>query len=134
MGIVPEGLWVLNVARSRKLKPAEHLLWIVRDDGRQLSWVSIERSADQALTITSWQGEYNGPPVEVTGMGAIARVTSGDAGEMTSSGSMPGLGEFVERAQVLDDGKRLLCHGEVTSADGVLTYVEDFDWVGAVPF
>lgn len=46
---------------------------------------------------------------------------------------MPGLGEFVERAKVIDGGKRLLCNGEVKTADGVLVYVEDFDWVSPSP-
>ena len=128
-GVIPEGIWRLNVARSRKLNPAEHVLWIVRDDGRELAFVSIEVDAAREVKLSSWKGEYGGDPVEVTGTGMMAQVTSSRRGEIVTSGSMPGVGEFVERGEVLDGGRRLLCRGEVTTADGVLTYVEDFDWV-----
>ncbi len=128
-GVIPEGVWVLNVARSRKLNPAEHTLWIVRDDGRRLAFVSVEVDPQGNVTLSTWNGEYNGAPVEVCGTGMIAQVKSSRAGEVVTSGLMPGLGEFVERGEVIDGGRRLLCHGEVETADGVLTYVEDFDWI-----
>ena len=128
-GVIPEGIWRMNVARSRKLNPAEHVLWIVRDDGRELAFVSIEVDAAREVKMSSWKGEYGGGPVEVAGTGMMAQVTSSRKGEIEISGSMPGLGDFVERGEVLDGGRRLLCTGEVRTADGLLTYVEDFDWI-----
>jgi hypothetical protein len=132
-GVIPEGIWVLNVARSQKLKPGEHALWVVRDDGHQLAWVSIEVDAERNVTLSTWNGVYNGDEVEVTGTGMKAAIKSSRRGEMVSSGLVPGLGQFVERAEVVDDGRRLLCHGEIQTADGPLTYVEDFDWVSSGP-
>ena len=123
----------MNVARSRKLHPAEHVLWIVRDDGRELAFVSIEVDDTRQVTLSSWKGEYGGDPVEVTGTGMMAQVTSSRRGEIVVSGSMPGLGDFVERGEVLEEGRRLLCHGEVSTPEGLLTYVEDFDWISPCP-
>jgi len=128
-GVIPEGVWVLNVARSRKLNPAEHILWIIRDDGLQLAFVSVELDAEGKLAISSWNGLYNGDPVEVSGTGMMAQIRSDRPGEIVTSGTMPGLGDFVERGRVIDGGRRLLCDGEVSTPDGILTYVEDFDWV-----
>jgi hypothetical protein len=132
-GVIPEGIWRLNVGRSRKLNPAEHVLWIVRDDGRELAFVSIEVDAAREVKLSSWKGEYGGGPVEVTGTGMKAQVESSRRGEIVTSGSMPGVGDFVERGEVLEGGRRLLCTGEVSTPDGVLTYVEDFDWISPSP-
>jgi hypothetical protein len=132
-GVIPEGMWVLNAARSRKLRPGAHVLWIVHDDGDRLAWVSVETDPEGAVTLSTWQGNYNGESVEVTGTGMMALIRSSRRGEMVISGLVPDLGEFVERAEVVDDGRRLLCHGEIITADGLLTYVEDFDWVSAGP-
>lgn len=132
-GVVPEGVWKLNVARSRKLRPAEHTLWIVRDDGHQLAWVSVEVEPDGKIHLSTWDGFYNGDPVEVTGLGMMARIASSEPGRMVTTGHAPGLGDFVEHAELLDGGRRFLCRGEVQTADGLLTYVEDFDWVSPGP-
>jgi hypothetical protein len=132
-GVIPEGIWRMNVARSRKLNPAEHVLWIVRDDGRELAFVSIEVDAAREVKLSSWKGEYGGGPVEVTGTGMRAQVASSRRGEIVTSGSMPGVGDFVERGEVLEEGRRLLCHGEVRTPEGLLTYVEDFDWISPGP-
>jgi hypothetical protein len=132
-GVIPEGIWRMNVARSRKLNPAEHVLWIVRDDGRELAFVSIEVDAAREVKLSSWKGEYGGGPVEVTGTGMMAQVESSRTGEIVTSGSMPGVGDFVERGEVLEEGKRLLCQGEVRTPEGLLTYVEDFDWIMPSP-
>ena len=131
--VIPQGIWVLNAARSSKLKPAEHVLWIVRDDGDQLAWVSIETEANGTITLSTWNGHYNGEAVDVTGTGMKAQIASSRIGEMVTSGLVPGLGEFIEHAHVVDDGKRLVCNGEVKTADGGLTYVEDFEWKSAGP-
>jgi hypothetical protein len=128
-GVIPEGIWRMNAARSRKLHPADHVLWILRDDGRELAFVTIEIDPERNLKLCTWKGEYGGDPVEVTGTGMMAQVKSSRRGEIVTTGSMPDVGDFVERGEVLDGGRRLLCHGEVSTPDGVLTYVEDFDWI-----
>ena len=127
--VIPEGIWVLNVARSQTLKAAEHTLWIVKDDGRRLAFVSVEIDAEKNVTLGTWNGEYDGGPVEVAGTGILATVKLTGPGEIVTTGTMPGLGEFVERSRVVDGGRRLLVEGEVATDEGKQTYVEDFDWV-----
>src|SRR6476646_4439581 len=40
-GNLPEGMWVLNRTRSVQLEPADQTLWIIKDDGKQLTWVLV---------------------------------------------------------------------------------------------
>lgn len=131
--LIPEGIWVMNQARSRRLIPGTHTLWIVRNDGEEMIFASVETELTGAVKLTSWQGRYDGPPVEVIGSGMLARVTAPDIGEMLITGDIPGLGAFSEHCVLLDDGVRLRCTGRIETPDGVLEYIDDFDWHSTSP-
>src|SRR4051812_23284431 len=68
-GHIPEGLWVLNRARSEQLQPADQTLWIIKDDGRQLAWVLVSTDDQKRIQINSWNGTFDGPSVPVMGSG-----------------------------------------------------------------
>lgn len=132
-GNIPEGMWVLNQARSHKLTPVEQVLWIIKDDGRQMTWVSIETDAQKRIQVTSWSGPYDGDPVEATGSGMRNRLTSAAPGKVRNWGDLPGGGTYDELCVVAADAKRMRCTGEVQMAQGKQGYVEDFDWAGRGP-
>lgn len=131
-GTIPEGVWVLNQETSRKLAPTSHTLWIVKDDGQRLVWVSVETTAD-GDQLTTYANDYNAPPVAVAGSGFMASIASPEPGVMVTTGEVPGMGPFVETARVVEGGRRMLCDGRVETADGVLTWFEDFAWTGPSP-
>lgn len=132
-GRIPEGIWVMNPARSKRLVPGTHTLWIIKDDGIDLIFASVETDTAGTVKLTSWQGRYNGPPVEVIGSGMMAQVTSPGPHEMLITGDIPGMGRFTEHCLVTEQGKRLRCTGRIEAADGPLEYVDDFDWFSASP-
>lgn len=127
-GILREGFWVLNQARSKKLNPATQTLWIVKDDGDRITWVSVQRDPAGKVTISSWDGRYDGKPVEVKGTGMMTHLIADGPGKFRNWGEIPGLGTYSEDCSILDDGKRLSCAGTVTTAAGVKTWIDDFDW------
>ena len=131
--IIREGLWVLNQARSKKLTPGTQTLWIVKDDGDHMIWVSVERDLNNMVRVSSWDGRYDGQPVEVIGTGMIARLTSAGPGRMRSYGDIPKLGKYSEDCVVSSGGKRMRCEGRVEMADGIKTYIDDFDWLSLGP-
>lgn len=132
-GNIPEGVWVLNQERSRKLEPTSHTLWIVKDDGERMAWVSIETTADAPVKITAWDGRYDGEPAVVSGSGFVARLTSDGPGTMRTYGEIPDMGPYFEACAVDETGRRLLCHGQVETPDGVLKWTEDFEYHGPSP-
>lgn len=132
-GNIPEGLWVVNQSRSNRLVPGMHTLWIVKDDGVELIFASVETDTAGAVKLTSWQGRYDGPAAEVVGSGMLARLTSPAPGEMMITGEIPGMGNFSEHCVVLEAGRRLRCIGRVDAAAGALDYVDDFDWFSGPP-
>lgn len=106
------------------------MLWIIKDDGKRLVWVSVLTSAQNQLVIQTWDGRYDREAAVVTNSGGVtARVSSTAPGTVHTVGEMPGLGQFVEDAAVMDDGKRLVCKGHAEGTGGRLEWVEDFDWV-----
>ena len=131
--IVREGLWVLNQARSQKLTPGTQTLWIVKDNGDHMVWVSVERDPNNMVRVSSWDGRYDGQPVEVVGTGMIAHVKSDGPGRVHNWGEIPKLGKYSEDCVVSGGGKRLRCEGRVELANGVKTYVDDFDWYAPGP-
>lgn len=131
-GNIPEGIWVLNQARSRKLVPASHTLWIIKDDGRELIWSSAETTS-AGIQMTSYASTYDGPAVVVTGSGFLAHITSEAPGTLLTQGEVPGMGPFSEACRVVDGGRRMLCDGRVETTDGELTWFEEFDWHGPSP-
>lgn len=131
--LIPEGIWVMNQARSQRLIPGTHTLWIVKNDGDEMIFASVETELSGTVKLTSWQGRYGGPPVEVIGSGMLAQVTAPEIGEMLITGDIPGMGAFSEHCVLLDDGQRLRCTGRIETPDGLLEYVDDFDWHSASP-
>ena len=132
-GIIPEGIWVMNPARSQRLVEGTHTLWIVRDDGSELIFASVETDTEGAIKLTSWQGSYDGPAAEVIGSGMMAQLTSPAPGEMLITGDIPGMGSFSEHCVLAADGKRLRCTGRIETGDGPVGYFDDFDWFSATP-
>lgn len=131
--VLREGLWVLNQARSQKLDAGRQTLWIVKDDGDHVVWVSVERDPHGKVRISSWDGRYDGKPVAVTGTGMIAHLKSDAPGRLRNWGEIPGLGKYSEDCVISGGGKRLRCEGKVELADGVKTWVDDFDWRSPAP-
>lgn len=131
--LIPEGLWVMNPARSQRLVPGTHSLWIVKNDGRALIFASVETDAAGTVKLTSWDGVYDGGPTEVVGSGMMASITAPAAGEMLITGTIPDMGDFSERCVLSADGMRLVCTGKIATADGPITYCDDFDFHGAMP-
>jgi hypothetical protein len=132
-GRIPVGIWKLNVERSRTLSPKSMILWIVKNNGSELIWVAVETDPKQHTQVMSWNGCYGGPPAVVMGAGIEARLTCAPEDGIRTEGEFPGLGTFVEFCTVADGGKRMICKGEVTTPDGVRSYLEDFDWCGHSP-
>lgn len=126
-GIVPEGIWVLDQSASRKLEPVSHTLWVLKDDGKELSWVSIETGADGVHRVSSWTGEYGGPPSVVSGNGFVASLRALGPDEMETFGEVPELGPYTERCKVAADRRQMICNGRVETPDGELTWYEVFN-------
>ena len=132
-GVVPEGIWVLDQKRSRKLTPSSHTLWVTKDDGEELRWVSIETGEDGVDNVTSWTGQYGGGPSTVAGSGFVASLRALGPNTMETYGEVPGMGPFTERCEVDPSGKSMTCHGEVQTGDGTLKWHEKFDLYSASP-
>lgn len=131
--LIPEGIWIMKPERSRRLVPGTHTLWIVKNDGRQLAFSSVETDMEGTMKLTSWQGDYDGPPVEVLGSGMMASLTAPAPGEMLITGDIPGMGAFSEHCVLSEDGQNLVCTGRVVTPDGPLEYIDDFDFYSKVP-
>jgi len=132
-GPIPTGIWRLNPERSKLLSPKAVTLWIVENHADRLCWVAVETTPERSAHVVSWQGHYGGPPAECVGAGISARLTSSFGEGIRTEGEFPGIGSFVESCTLETDGKRLICRGEVKTADGMRTYIEDFDWLGESP-
>ena len=132
-GIVPEGIWVLDQERSRKLVPSSHTLWVLNDDGQELRWVSVETGEDGVDKITSWAGQYGGGPSTVTGSGFVASLRALGPNTMETYGEVPGMGPFTETCEVDPSGTSMTCNGKVETEDGVLTWLEVFELYSESP-
>lgn len=127
-GVIPEGMWVLDRERSNPFMAETHTLWFVKDDGKNLIWVSIETDRDGQTHVTSWSGEYGGPPVPVQGNDFIGTLTSPAPGVMRNTGELKGSGTYVETCTLIENNTRLRCEG--STDDGKTTWVEEFVWAG----
>jgi len=132
-GPIPAGVWVLNEARSKTLAPKSMTLWIIRNTDEELTWVAVETDSSRVTRVLTWSGRYGGIPQVVIGAGIEARLTCEAKEGIKTEGAFPGIGPFVEMCRLVDDGKRMLCSGIVTTPTGVRTYLEDFDWFGESP-
>lgn len=131
--LIPEGLWVMNPARSQRLVPGSHTLWIVKNDGKTLIFASVETDEAAEVKLTTWDGTYDGGPVEVKGSGMMASITAPAPGEMLITGTVPDMGAFSEHCVLSEDGSRLVCTGNIETSDGPITYCDDFDYRGTLP-
>ena len=132
-GPVPVGVWTLNIKRSQTLSPKSLTLWILTNTPTELTWVAVETDPEQQTKVTSWSGRYGGPPQVVVGAGIEARLTCEFKDGIRTEGEFPGLGSFVEICTLAEGGQRMICKGQVTSANGIQTYLEDFEWFGKSP-
>ena len=132
-GNLPEGMWVLNRTRSVQLEPANQTLWIIKDDGRQLTWVLVSTDEHGQVRINSWSGAYGGEPASVSGSPMKSQIVSHAPGTLHNFGEITGLGSYTEDCAVTRHGRGLVCHGEVTTPGGVRRWTDDFDWVAPSP-
>ena len=132
-GVIPEGIWVLDEARSRKLTPGSVTLWIIRDDGERLVWVVVETNAEGQISIKSFDGRYGGDPAVVLGSEFIVSLSSPSPRTVRVVGEIPGMGPFHETDVVSEDGRQMRVNGEVVASDGVKSWYEEFNWVSAIP-
>jgi len=132
-GIIPTGIWIMDEARSRKLTPASLTLWVIRDDGAQLIWTSVETDPQGKVSICAFDGAYGGPPTTVLGNGFIVSLTSPGPRQVQVSGELPGMGPFCERSEISEDGLQMIVHGEVGTGDAIRTWYEEFNWHAASP-
>lgn len=132
-GNIPEGLWILNQARSQQLAPGDLTLWIVKDDGKHMVWVSVLADAERRVKISVWDGAYDADAVPVVGTPMLARVTSKAPGTIHNFGEITGMGPYSEDCTVMPDRKRFLCDGQVTTPQGVRRWHDDFEWAGPSP-
>lgn len=132
-GIIREGLWIMDEARSRKLEPAALTLWVIRDDGDQLAWVSVETNPAGKITVGAFDGRYGGEPVTVQGNGFVVTLTSPAPDTVKVHGEVPGMGPFEETSVLSDNSTRMIVNGKVQTPDGVKDWYEEFNWHGASP-
>lgn len=132
-GPIPAGIWRLNERRSQLLSPKALTLWIVRNDDRELVWVAVESTPEESHRIVTWRGSYDGSPATCVGAAVLARLTCSAQHGIHTEGEFSGVGAFTEVCTLEDDGRRMVCRGQVQTASGTQKYLEDFDWVGPSP-
>jgi hypothetical protein len=134
VGNVPEGLWVLNLARSRPMVvSASQVMWMLKDNGKQMVWVAAITDAKGMVQVNSWDGPYDGAAVGVIGTTMSSQLTSRTPGTVHNFGIIAGAGSYVEDCEVSEGGKRFVCHGKLTTPQGEQDWLEDYDWVGPSP-
>lgn len=132
-GVIPTGIWIMDEARSRKLVPAALTLWVLRDDGDRLVWVSVETDLSGTITVNSFDGRYGGPPVTVQGNGFVVSLTSPGAQQVRVAGEVPGMGPFEELSEISEDGRQMIVNGTVRTVHGETTWYEEFNWQAPSP-
>jgi hypothetical protein len=119
---------------TRCVRRRSQILWIIKDDGKQLIWVVVSTTPTGEVRLNAWDGAYDAEPTPVVGTPMLAQITSPEPGVIRSRGVIEGIGSFSEEARVMDGGKRFLAQGRVTTADGsVLNWTEDYDWIAPSP-
>ena len=132
-GIIREGLWVMDDARSRKLEPGALTLWVIRDDGEQLAWVSVETDPAGKIKVGAFDGIYGGESVTVQGNGFVVTLTSPASDTVKVTGEVPGMGPFEEVSVLSANSTRMIVNGKVETPGGVKDWYEEFDWRGPSP-
>ena len=132
-GLIREGLWIMDEARSRKLEPAALTLWVIRDDGEQLAWVSVETDPAGKIKVGAFDGVYGGEPVTVQGNGFVVTLSSPGPDTVKVTGEVPGMGPFEEVSVLSANNTRMIVNGKVETPGGVKDWYEEFDWRGPSP-
>ena len=132
-GIIPEGIWILDEARSRKLTPGSVTLWIIRDDGQRLIWVVVETDEAGEISIKSFDGRYGGEPSVVRGSDFVVSLSSPAPRTARVDGEIPDMGPFSETDVVSEDRRQMRVDGTVETKDGPVSWHEEFNWVAPTP-
>jgi len=132
-GPIPVGIWRLNQQRSKLPSPKALTLWIVKNDDQELAWVAVESTPEESNRIITWRGRYDGSPGTCSGAAIRASLRSPARNGIHTEGEFGGVGAFSEACILEDNGRRMVCRGEVRTPNGTQTYLEDFDWVGSSP-
>jgi hypothetical protein len=130
-GVIPEGMWVLNQTRSQTLAPGKQTLWIVKDNGEHVVWVSVNTDPQGMVRVISWDGAYGGPPSPVVGTPMVTQLAAPAPGKLHNFGQITGMGPYSEDCDV--GPKLFVCKGQVMTPEGVRRWTDDFDWVGPSP-
>ncbi|WP_174293045.1 hypothetical protein [Sphingomonas bacterium] len=132
-GVMPEGLWVRNRAKSVEIDPGDDTLWVVKDDGKTSVWVSVATDDKGKISVMSYEGAYGGPPSPVKGTPMTTQIVSRAPGTLHNWGRIDGLGPYVEDCAVDAGQKHFTCDGQVTTTAGVRRWHDDFVWAGPSP-
>lgn len=132
-GIVPQGIWVLNPGRSHSLNPGRQTLWVVKDDGRHLVWVSVIIDDQHRVQIVSYDGAYGGSPAPVVGSPMTTQIVATGPASLHNFGTIVGVGDYSEDCRVSQDRTRFRCEGQVQTTSGARPYMDDFDWFANSP-
>jgi hypothetical protein len=128
---VAPGFWILNQPRAKASSLEREQLWIVKDDGRDMIWVSVQADARGAIHVTSWQGQYDGPAAASAGGELTLALTSPKHGEIKLSGMLSGVGAIDEHCIMLRSKKHLRCTIRIATDKDPVTLVKDFRFVPA---
>jgi hypothetical protein len=131
-GTIPEGVWALNDERSKPLLPGRQTLWIIKDDRQRFVWVTVVVN-DQGVQVISNDGAYDAPPARVTGGPMTMQTIVTGPNSLKNFGEIEGIGQYFENCVLSDDGKRLVCTGELNAGGEVTPFIDDFDWFGEGP-
>lgn len=132
-GIIPQGVWVLNLDRSKPLNKGRQTLWLIKDDGKHQVWTSVFIDDQHRALVVSYDGAYGGPPSPVTGTPMTTQIVATGANTLHNFGKIEGQGNYSENCTVSADRKRFRCEGRIETPQGVKVYVDDFDWYGENP-
>jgi len=129
---IPTGIWRLDATRSKLLAAKTMTLWIIKNTDAELAWVAVESDAHNDARVISWRGAYNGPSAKCNGTDIEARLTGAASEGIRTEGTFPGVGTFTEMCTLSDNG-RMICSGQVATPNGMLEYLENFEWICASP-
>lgn len=132
-GILREGIWKLDEAKSVQLAPGAQTLWVIKDNSKVLIWVNILTNPEGMVRTASFEGHYGGEPSPVLGTPMTAQLDPAKPGYVATSGSIEGLGPFREECEISMGNRHFVCHGKVTTAEGEKTWLDVFNWTSPSP-
>lgn len=133
VGVLKEGLWRLNPDASRTLGPRGQIMWVIKDDGKELVWGLMSHTPGSPPAFQSYAGLYGKEGSRVVGSPMTTKILSPAPGKMINSGSLEGGGTFSETCEITKQRTKLHCVGSLVTPAGVQPYVDDFDWIADMP-